>query len=126
VSTAGGDFTFTAKVCDNSTPIKSDAQRYTITIVANETLIITTMNMADGVGQTAYNATIVALGGTPPYTWSIAVGNLPDGLAIDTVSGVISGTPTRKGNYNFTVQVSDNATPANTDTQRLRIRIIEE
>ena len=126
VPTAGGDFTFTAKVCDNSTPIKSDAQRYTVTIAANETLIITTMNIADGVEETVYNATVVALGGTPPYTWSIASGNLPDGLAIDTAIGVISGTPTRKGNYNFTVQVSDNATPANTDTQRLRIRIAQE
>jgi len=126
VPTASGDFTFTAKVSDNSTPIKSDTQRYTITIAANETLIITTMNMADGVEETAYNATVVALGGTPPYTWSIAKGNLPDGLAIDTASGVISGTPTKKGNYNFTIQVSDNATPVNTDTQRLRIRIAED
>jgi len=126
VPTASGDFTFTAKVSDNSTPIKSDTQRYTITIAANETLIITTMNIADGVEEIAYNATIVALGGTLPYTWSIASGNLPDGLAMDTASGVISGTPTKKGNYNFTVRVGDNATLANTDTQRLRIRIAEE
>ena len=126
VPTASGDFTFTAKVSDNSTPTKSDTQRYTITIAANETLIITTMNIADGVEETAYNATVVALGGTPPYTWSIAKGNLPDGLAIDTASGVISGTPTKKGNYNFTVRVGDNATPVNTDAQRLRIRIAED
>lgn len=126
VPTASGDFTFTAKVSDDSTPTKSDTQRYTITIAGNETVIITTMNMPDGVEETAYNATAVALGGTPPYTWSIASGNLPDGLAIDTASGVISGTPTRKGNYNFAIQVSDNSTPVNTDTQRLRIRIAED
>ena len=126
VPTVGGDFTFTAKVSDNSTPIKSDTQRYTITFAGNDTLIITTMNMADGVKETAYNATVVALGGIPPYTWSVASGNLPEGLAIDTASGVISGIPTNNGNYNFTIQVSDNATPANTDTQRLRIRVAEE
>jgi len=126
VPTASGDFTFTAKVSDNSTPIKSDTQRYTITIAGNETLIIATMNMADGVEDVAYNATVVALGGTLPYTWSIASGKLPDGLAMDAASGVISGTPTKKGNYNFTVQVSDNATLMNNDTQRLRIRIAEE
>ncbi len=124
--TASGDFTFTAKVSDNSTPIKSDTQRYTITIAGSGTLIITTMNIADGVAETAYNATVVALGGTPPYTWSIARGNLPDGLTLDTASGVISGTLTKKGNYNFTIQVSDNATPANTDTQQLRIRIAKD
>jgi Domain of unknown function (DUF4382)/Putative Ig domain len=126
VPTAGGDFTFTAKVSDNSTPVKSDTQRYTITIAANETLVIATMNVADGVEETAYNITVVALGGMPPYTWAIASGRLPDGLAVDTVSGVISGTPTKKGNYSFTIQVSDNATPANVATQRLRIRIAQE
>ncbi len=126
VPTVSGDFTFTAKVSDNSTPIKSDTQRYTIIIAANQSLIITTMTVPDGVQEITYNVTVVALGGTSPYTWSIASGKLPDGLAIDTASGVISGTPTRKGNYNFMVQVSDNATPMNTDTQRLRIRITRD
>jgi len=124
--TTGGDSTFTVKVSDNSTPVKSDTKRYTITIGASEALIITTVNMADGVEQTAYNATVLALGGTPPYTWSVAGGKLPDGVMIDTASGVISGTPTKKGNYNFTIQVSDNATPANTDTQQLRVRIAKD
>ena len=126
VPMANGDSTFTVKVSDNSTPVKSDKQRYTVTIAASEALIITTVNMADGVEETAYNATVLALGGTPPYTWSIARGKLPDGLTIDTASGAISGTPTKKGNYNFTVQVSDNATPWNSDTQRLRIRIAKD
>ena len=121
--TTDGDFTFTAKVSDNSTPIKSDTQRYTITITGNEGLIITTVSMPDGEVETVYNVSLLASGGTSPYTWSIARGNLPDGLTLDAVSGVISGTPTKKGNYNFTVQVSDNATLANTNTQRLRIRI---
>ena len=123
VPTTDGDFTFTAKVSDNSTPIKSDTQRYTITIVSNEGLIITTMSMPDGAVETVYNVSLLASGGTSPYTWSIARGNLPDGLTLDAVSGVISGTPTKKGNHNFTLQVSDNATQMNTMTQRLRIRI---
>jgi hypothetical protein len=123
VPTASGDSNFTAKVSENSTPVISDKQRYTITIAASEALIITTVNMVDGVEETVYNATVLALGGTPPYTWSIANGNLPDGLIIDTASGVISGTPTKKSNYDFTVQVSDNATPVNSYTQRLRICI---
>jgi lipoprotein-anchoring transpeptidase ErfK/SrfK len=126
VPTSSGDSKFTAKVSDNSTPVKRDTQRYTITIGASEALVITTVNMADGVEQTTYNATVLALGGTPPYTWSISGGKLPDGLMINTASGVILGTPTKKGNYNFTIQVSDNATPANNDTQKLRIRIAKD
>jgi hypothetical protein len=123
IPTTSGDSTFTVKVSDNSTPVKRHTKHYTITITGSGTLIITTMNVADGVEETAYNATVVALGGTPPYTWSVASGKLPAGLTIDTASGVISGTPTKKGNFNFTVQVSDNSTPASTDTQRLSIRI---
>jgi len=123
--TGSGDSTFTAKVSDNSTPVKSDTKQYTITIAASGVLIITTTNVVDGVEDTAYDAAVVALGGTPPYIRSVASGNLPDGLTMDTASGVISGTPIEKGNYNFTVQVSDNATPANTDTQQLSIRIAE-
>ena len=121
--TTGGDSTFTVKVSDNSTPVKSDKQRYTVTVTGNETLLITTTDMVDGVEGTAYNATVLVLGGIPPYTWSIIHGNLPDGLAIDTGSGVISGNATKKGNYNFTIQVSDNSIPVNSATQRLRIRI---
>lgn len=126
VPTVSGDFTFTAKVSDNSTPMKSDTQRYTITISGNETLVVTTTSVPDGVEGTAYNVTVVALGGTPPYTWSIVKGKLPNGLALDAASGVISGIPTDKGNYSFTIQVSDNATSVNTATQRLRIRIARD
>jgi hypothetical protein len=121
--TTGGDSTFTVEVSDNSTPVKSDKQRYTIAIAGNETLLITTTDMADGVEGAVYNATVLVLGGLPPYTWSIIHGNLPDGLAIDTASGVISGNATKKGNYSFTIQVSDNSIPVNSATQRLRIRI---
>jgi len=121
--TTGGHSTFTVKVSDNSTPVKSDKQRYTVTVTGNETLLITTTDMVDGVEGTAYNATVLVLGGIPPYTWSIIHGNLPDGLAMDTASGVISGNATKKGNYSFTIQVSDNSTLVNSATQRLRIRI---
>jgi len=126
VPTVGGDFTFTAKVSDNSTPVKSDTQRYTITIAGVESLIITTTDMPNGVVGAGYNVTVVAPGGAAPYTWTIVRGHLPDGLTIDAASGAISGIPTKSGNYNFSVQVSDNATPVNTDIQQLRIRIARD
>ncbi|QRQ99724.1 alpha-L-fucosidase [Dyadobacter sandarakinus] len=43
-----------------------------------------------------------ATGGST-YTWSLLSGSLPDGLALSS-DGKISGTPTREGDYTFTVQ----------------------
>jgi hypothetical protein len=47
------------------------------------------------------------MGGVAPYGWSIVSGALPDGLQINNLTGVISGTPTRAGAFAFTVQASD-------------------
>jgi hypothetical protein len=84
-------------------------------------LNITTTNLPDGTVGTAYNQTVAAEGGTPPYTWSITVGALPDGLALNTSTGAITGTPTVANTFNFTMQVQDAA--MDTDTQALSITI---
>lgn len=118
-----GDYTFVIKVSDNATPAKSDTKEYKITIAEAGALLITTTGLADGTVGTGYSATLGAVSGTPPYAWSVT-GSLPDGLELAPASGVISGTPTQKGTFNFTAQVSDNAT-VNTDTQQLSIRITQ-
>jgi hypothetical protein len=46
-------------------------------------------------------------GGTAPYTWSAA--GLPGGLAIDSVSGTVSGTPTAAGSFRTTLTAKDSA-----------------
>jgi len=38
-------------------------------------------------------------------TWSIVSGSLPTGLSINSSNGIISGTPTVVGTYNFTIEV---------------------
>ncbi|MEO8266817.1 MAG: putative Ig domain-containing protein [Ilumatobacteraceae bacterium] len=45
-------------------------------------------------------------GGTTPYVWS-AIGTLPTGLSIDRATGVIVGTPSTAGTFNFTVIATD-------------------
>ncbi|HUS04855.1 MAG TPA: putative Ig domain-containing protein, partial [Bryobacteraceae bacterium] len=47
-------------------------------------------------------------GGTPPYTWS-ATGQLPSGLALNSTTGVLAGTPLTAGSFAFQVQASDTA-----------------
>jgi uncharacterized protein (TIGR03437 family) len=54
----------------------------------------------------AYSQTLTAIGGTPPYTWSVASGALPSGLTLNSF-GIIGGTPATAGNYNITISVTD-------------------
>ncbi len=56
---------------------------------------------------TPYLSALPASGGLPPYTFSIAAGSLPPGLTLATSTGVISGTPTAFGAFNFTAKVTD-------------------
>jgi len=74
----------------------------------NKTTITTTM-LRDGVIGTAYSDNVYVEGNTSIASWSIDSGNLPPGLSLDSNSGIISGTPSAFGVYNFRVKVSSGA-----------------
>ena len=63
--------------------------------------------LASGTYKTAYSQSVtVASGGGAPFAYTLAVpGTLPAGLTISS-AGVISGTPTVAGTFNFTVNVT--------------------
>ena len=60
---------------------------------------------------TLYSSSLVATGGTTAYTYSIQTGTLPPPLLLTPSSGLISGTPTTKGTYNFVAKVVDSTSP---------------
>ncbi len=61
---------------------------------------------------TPYSQTLVAIGGTPPFTWALTSGTLPAGLNLNASTGVISGTPTALANATpLTFQAADSSTP---------------
>jgi hypothetical protein len=71
-------------------------------------LSITTTSLPNGTLGAAYTQTLLATGGTLPYTWTLVSGALPAGLTLNS-NGTISGTPTATTTANFTVQVRDAA-----------------
>ena len=57
-----------------------------------------------------FRGTFFAYGGVPPYTWSLAGGNLPQGLTLDRATGVVSGVPTLSSQF-YSVTVTDSSEP---------------
>jgi len=81
--------------------------------------------VAGGVLQNAraneeYYAKCIAAGGTPPYSWTIVSGTLPNGLNLNT-NGTFSGIPTTEGSYTFSVGVSDQNSESSTQQISLTV-----
>ena len=85
-------------------------------------LRITTTSLSDGTVDVAYSQTLQASGGTPPYSWVVSAGSLPDDLSLAS-SGEISGTPATGETFDFTVLVTDGSSPVQTATQALSITV---
>ena len=104
--TTAGTYHFIVEVRDSSGEV--DTQRYSIIVYSGTSgsLTITTSSLFSGVKGYWYGATLEAIGGAWPRTWSLASGSLPPGLNLDS-SGVISGTPTGTGIFTFGIRVTD-------------------
>ena len=120
--TAAGSATVTVKATDSSP--KRQVATITLTlIVTGSPLTITTASpLPPGTLNVAYNSTLAASGGTTPYTWSLASGNLPAGVTLSS-AGVISGTPTAYGTSSFTVKVTDSSSTPVTATAPFELQI---
>jgi uncharacterized protein with beta-barrel porin domain len=106
--TAAGTFNFTIKATDSSTGTGapfSATQPFSLTVTA-PTITVSPATLPNATGSTAYNQTLAASGGNGSYTYSLAAGGLPPGIALSS-SGTVSGTPTTAGTFNFTVMATD-------------------
>ncbi len=93
--------------------------------VASPLVITTPTVLPEGTNLVLYpEVTLEATGGTElPYTWRVVASDIfPPGLTLNPTNGVISGTPTQYGLYNFGVTVQDPNGMASTTQFTLRIQ----
>lgn len=114
-----GTFTFYAEVSDGSTtkiaPVTLELTSGCNSSNGNTTspcftAIVTNLHISylpNGKVGSPYAATIATSGGTAPYTWALGSGTLPPGITIDQAKGILRGTPTTAGTYNFYVLTTD-------------------
>ena len=89
----GGILQFNQRIREYST-YGASGSSLLISPSGTSTLTITTTSLPGGTVGVFYSTTLAATGDTPPLTWSIISGSLCGQLALNSSTGVISGTPT--------------------------------
>jgi hypothetical protein len=107
--TTAGEYSFTVQAVLTpdplKTPARSDTKSLTITVRDPVAIAATEEPDASEVGV-EYELALTASGGTGTFTWALAGGQLPRGVAF-APDGTISGTPRTPGVYRFTVTATD-------------------
>jgi len=116
--TSTGTFTFEVQATDAG----NLATRKSFIIIVGNPVVITTGNLT-GTVLAAFSQTLAAVGGTPPYTWSVASGTLPGGLQLNSATGVISGTPGAPGTNQVGFTATDSTGQTGTKTITIKINL---
>jgi large repetitive protein len=101
---ADGTFSFVVRVMDAQEVVAT--RGYSVTILA-AVKITTASPLPSGTVGSVYSQQLAATGGTPPYTWTAPNGNLPPGLNMEASSGLLKGSPTTAGTFNFSLAATD-------------------
>ena len=116
--TVAGPSSFTLVVADSGG--QSANATFSLAIAAAALSITTPAALPAGTVSSGYSQTLVATGGTPPYTWTVQSGSsLPAGLILS--GGALSGTPTALGSFGFTLAVADSGGYSATRTFSLTV-----
>jgi hypothetical protein len=118
--TRQGTFTFTVDNVPFNNPSAPPSQgTYSITVGPPLPLKIVLpasgSTLPPGTVGVAYAQNFFLSGGVAPYTWSVAKGQLPPGLALTSPgapadnNNQLAGTPTAAGTFKFTMKVTDSA-----------------
>ncbi|HPA27817.1 MAG TPA: M6 family metalloprotease domain-containing protein [Acidobacteriota bacterium] len=110
----------TTGVAVNNISAYADPMTFNLSCMNCPTITVLPSSLPNGVAGTAYSQTITASGGTAPYTYAVTSGALPGGLTLSP-AGLLSGTPSNTGNYNFTVTATDSGSCAGSRNYTLSV-----
>lgn len=105
-----GAYNFSVQATDSGTPPYVVSQAVTLNVTPTP-LSVLGDPLSPAPVNVPYHSQIPASGGTPPYSWIISSGALPPGLALNSSTGSIDGTPTQNGTFNFTAKGTDSSNP---------------
>jgi cold shock CspA family protein len=125
-----GSYTFAVVVTDDGTPPMSDSETITVTVhEVNEPPMLGTVG-----NRTVDEGTVLAFTATatdpdaPANTLSFSLGGSPPAGAAITTDGAFTWTPSEAqgpGSYTFAVTVTDDATPAMSDSETITVTVRE-
>lgn len=98
-----GSYSFTIRATDNTSATGTRA--YSVT-VPNPTSGMSTAAPPGATLNTPYSAQLNTTGALAPYTYLLESGTLPTGVSLSS-TGLLSGTPTVAGTFNFSVRATD-------------------
>jgi hypothetical protein len=105
------------QVTVTATSAADQTKTASLQITVNPYPVIPFQTIANGSVGAPYSQMIALTGGTPPFQWSVyngpietgyqVGGSVPDGLQLNSTTGVVSGTPTGGGTWYFETIATD-------------------
>ena len=125
--TTEGEWTFSVKVYDSGAAQQSTSKSFTLSVYPEPVHITTGSPLPDGTTGVYYAQEIAAVGGSTDWSWELTGGALPAGMEfVDFAeSGRVRGTPSEAGTFVFTVTVSDNVYPGESDSREFTLFIVD-
>jgi uncharacterized repeat protein (TIGR01451 family) len=105
--TTPGSYAFSVQAANGvGTPASTGPLTFTVAAAPVAPQFTAAVANPDGTVGSSYAYTFAA-SGNPSPTFTIVSGVLPDGLTLDRASGLLGGTPTKAGDFTFSVQADN-------------------
>jgi hypothetical protein len=99
---------FSVGVEDSTSPVKQTTSRNLSLFCTSALTILNSAILPKAkIDVPVVPITLSAKGGPAPYSWAQTGGYLPSGITLNSATGRLSGTPTDKGEFIFTLEVTD-------------------